>query len=96
VNALTSRDLLALRAGARLSVKLLSGREIQAELLGNPWVSPTGAPGPGRVRMTVLDVEHAARISTAADRLAASRSPFSPFTKAKHTINGTQITAVIQ
>ncbi len=48
----TSRDLLGLRPGSRVTAR---GKEWV--LIGNPWVECTGAPGIHRVRMNVLPLE---------------------------------------
>jgi hypothetical protein len=95
---LTPRLLLALRPGAVLRVRLRGGREVEATLLGNPWLEARGKPGLGRVQMVVRDVEHAARLDASferADRANRWGSPFSPLRRAEHTVSGGAVLEVL-
>ncbi len=94
-----ARTLLALRPGTRLRVALRGGRKVEVELCGNPWVECSGAPGVGRVKMRVLDVETEARLAAAFERRDryAPRPGFERLTRARvtHDVSGTQILEVL-
>jgi hypothetical protein len=91
----TAAQLLALRAGIQVRIALRGGREVLAEVLGNPWLEASGAPGVGRVRLCVLDIEHARRIVNAVPKHTAfGSSPFAML-RAKYTVRGSQVLEVI-
>jgi hypothetical protein len=98
LEVLSARTLLSLRPGTRLRVLLRSGREVEAELLGNPWLVARGKPGLGRVSLRILDVEAAARWEAAFER-RDRRSPrpgFEPFAeRARHDVTGAQVLEVL-
>lgn len=92
---MTARELLALRTGARIVVQLANGRRFEAQVIGDPWVTTARRPGLHRVQVPVVDVEHAARIDAASDRVRGrSWSPFSPMAKAKHDIPGDRVISI--
>lgn len=93
--SLTSRDLLQLRAGARLMVTLRSGRVIAAELTSRPTLSPVGKPGIHRVRLEVLDVDHAAHIAGRGPRCTAFGHDPCARLEALHTVSGASVVSVV-
>lgn len=92
---MTPRALLGLRPGVRLRVALRGGREVEVELLGNPWLEARGRPGVGRVTMHVLDTEHAARIAARGPHHTAFGHNPVAMLRAKHTVSGAQVLEVL-
>lgn len=95
----SARDLLALRPGAMLLVRLLSGREVRARLQHSPSLSSSRKPGLGRVQLDVLDTAHASRIDAYWERQTPSsmwgRTVVLTFNKCMHTVSGDRVLAIL-
>lgn len=83
---ITTRQLLDLRPGAILTVTLPSGREYTGPLQRIPTLAQVGKPGIHRVRLDVLDIEAANKISDNASIFARPRCV--------HTIPGHRVVAI--
>ena len=82
---ITTRQLQQLRPGAKLKVTLQSGRVVEGVLRSYPEMRCVGKPGIHRVRLSVLDTKHAARIS---DRSIG-------YLAEVHTISGDHVVEVL-
>jgi hypothetical protein len=67
---ITTRSLLDLRPGSKLTVTLRSGRVINAELRSRPTIATVGKPGIHRVRLEVADIAAIASLSDGAGMFA--------------------------
>lgn len=85
---ITARDLMALKPGAQLAVRLKSGREVTLRLTRRAYLTSAGKPGLSRVQLECLDEAKAARKSDEA-------SIFSRL-DCRTTVSGAQVLRVVR
>lgn len=81
----TTRQLSTLKPGAQLTVRLRSGRVIQAQLAEAPEWRTAGPVGPGRVSLSVCDLEVWP---------LGTYSMTSPLAQGRHNVTGAQVVSV--
>lgn len=82
----TIAQLRALKPGALLTVSLKSGRAIKVKLDKYPSLTSAGKPGINRVRLEVIDIDAAAKLTDNATIFHALAT--------RHTVQGHRVISI--